>query len=73
MDDELQGKSAQSRTLDSVTDTHESRQLAENAHVLHNLLQSLEASAGTPGPVSTMLPDFQSTLSSDQVLSDEST
>jgi hypothetical protein len=62
MDAELEGKS-DSRNLDMVDGStfggdYENRNVAENAHVLKNLLQSLEASAGTSGPVSNILKEM---------------
>ncbi len=67
MDRELQQKST-SRDFDGIGDGEEGdrrnnshalrendRDLAENAHVLSNILQSLEASAGEAGPVPNML------------------
>jgi hypothetical protein len=58
MDDELRGKAA-SRKFDTVDEQQgantENEEIAEGSHVLNNLLQSLEASAGTPGPVPNML------------------
>ena len=39
----------------SIPKSQQHRQIAENAHVLDNLLQSLEASAGDTGPVPNML------------------
>lgn len=62
MDEELRG-SAQSRRLDTVpgvpSGSHaEDGDVAEGAHVLSNLLQSLEAGSGTPGPVANMLQEM---------------
>jgi hypothetical protein len=60
MDAELKGKS-ESRTLDPIDGSDAEgageldEDLAENAHLLNNLVQSLEASEGTAGPVSNML------------------
>jgi hypothetical protein len=59
MDVELQQK-AQSRELDPVEGVQigvnsKNRQISEDVHVLSNLLQSLEASAGDAGPVPNML------------------
>jgi len=65
MDTELQQKT-QSRELDRVEDvpideTGEShRQISEDVHVLSNLLQSLEASAGEAGPVPNLLKGMDS-------------
>ena len=63
MDDELRGL-AESRRLDAVpgvpVGSHpEYDGVAEGAHVLSNLLQSLEAGSGTPGPVPNMLREMQ--------------
>jgi hypothetical protein len=60
MDAELQGKTA-SRTLDKAEgtdDDNDNEEVAEGAHVLSNLLQSLEAGAGTPGPANNMLKEM---------------
>ena len=58
MDAELKGKS-ESRKLDNIANAKtENEELAEDAHVLKNILQSLEASAGTPGPVNNMLKEM---------------
>jgi hypothetical protein len=59
MDTELKGKTS-ARTLDTGegvehNDHGGNEEVAEGAHVLTNLLESLEASAGTPGPVPNML------------------
>lgn len=59
MDTELKGKTT-ARTLDTGesiedNDLGGNEEVAEGAHVLTNLLESLEASAGTPGPVPNML------------------
>ena len=61
MDDELKGKTKERNfdTVDGVPDgTANFEEVAESAHVLNNLLQSLEASAGTSGPVPNMLKVF---------------
>ena len=63
MDNELKGKT-KTRELDSVAqdtagnEEGEDEQVAEGAHVLNNLLQSLEASAGASGPMSNMLKEM---------------
>lgn len=62
MDKELKGKT-KSRNLDRVDEDggpgmEDNEGLAENAHVLNNLLQSLEASGGTSGPVPNMLKEM---------------
>lgn len=60
MDMELEAKT-RSRDMDTMGDSDgldgsgTSGEVAENAHVLNNLLQSLEASAGEAGPVPNML------------------
>ena len=59
MDTELKGKTT-ARTLDTgegveQNDLGGNEEVAEGAHVLTNLLESLDASAGTPGPVPNML------------------
>jgi hypothetical protein len=59
MDTELKGKTT-ARRLDTDEDVEDNdlgdnKEVAEGAHVLTNLLESLEASAGTPGPVPNML------------------
>jgi hypothetical protein len=58
MDAELKLKT-QSRDLDPVEGVHSddnpNGRISEDAHVLSNLLQSLEASAGETGPVQNML------------------
>jgi hypothetical protein len=65
MDAELEQRS-KSRVLDGIqeaggtggdssTEATLHREVAEDAHVLSNLLQSLEASAGEAGPVPNML------------------
>lgn len=63
MDIELQQK-AQSRELDPVEGVqiggNSNRQISEDVHVLSNLLQSLEASAGDAGPVPNMLKGMDS-------------
>ena len=62
MDAELQEKASTSRKLDGGeaidTDNVDDGDVAEGAHVLSNLLQSLEASSGTPGPVGNMLKEM---------------
>lgn len=68
MDKELQEKCS-SRELDGIlvpgieTETSHiqgaNREVAENVHVLSNLLQSLEASAGESGPVPNMLKGME--------------
>ena len=67
---ELQEKCT-SRELDGILETGienetsqidgSSREVAENVHVLSNLLQSLEASAGEAGPVPNMLKGMEAT------------
>lgn len=63
MDAELKGKS-ESRKLDTIDGSDaqgagdHDEELAEDAHLLNNLLQSLEASDGTAGPVSNMMKDM---------------
>lgn len=75
MDMELEQKS-KSRDLSEVTKSEisgenyvpgqrQSREVAENAHVLSNLLQSLEASSGESGPVPNMLKGMGSEPSKD--------
>jgi hypothetical protein len=59
MDTELKGKTT-ARTFDTGEDVEQNdlegnEEVAEGAHVLTNLLESIEASAGTPGPVPNML------------------
>ena len=58
MDFELR-QTTQSRELDSVEgiqmDITGDRLISEDAHILSNLLQSLDASAGEAGPVPTLL------------------
>lgn len=59
---ELEAKT-RSRDMDGIGASAEgldeppsgNREVAESAHVLNNLLQSLEASAGEAGPVPNML------------------
>jgi hypothetical protein len=61
MDSELKNKT-QSRNLDTLDEEGENtgdEEIAESAHVLDNLLQSLEASAGTAGPVPNMLKEMR--------------
>lgn len=72
MDRELEEKS-KSRDLDTIEDGEEgddndnvylqgdNREVAENAHVLRNLVKSLEASAGEAGPVPNMLKGMDTT------------
>jgi hypothetical protein len=63
MDEELRG-STQSRGFDTVpgvpisSQAAEDGDVAEGAHVLSNLLESLEAGSGTPGPVPNMLQEM---------------
>ena len=59
MDAELNGKS-ESRKLDDFAKTDENAEVTENAHILNNILQSLEASEGRPGPVNNMLKEMTS-------------
>jgi hypothetical protein len=61
MDVELQ-ETTRSRDMDGIAGAEQgldgsavSSEVAESAHVLNNLLQSLEASAGEAGPVPNML------------------
>ena len=56
MDFELR-QTAQSRELDTVEGIQSigNRRISEDAHILSNLLQSLEASAGEAGPVPNLL------------------
>jgi hypothetical protein len=61
MDSELKNKT-QSRNLDTLDEEGKNtgdEEIAESAHVLDNLLQSLEASAGTAGPVPNMLNEMR--------------
>ena len=68
MDIELQAKCA-SREFDGILESGieseishipgASRNVAEDVHVLSNLLQSLEASAGEAGPVQNMLKGME--------------
>ena len=68
MDAELKEKTPTSRKLDGGEAIGGSNtggddyddDVAEGAHVLSNLLQSLEASSGTPGPVGNMLKEMSS-------------
>jgi hypothetical protein len=57
MDEELARATNASRSFDPVTGADGS-QLAEDAHVLSNLLSSVDASAGGPGPVRNMLDEM---------------
>lgn len=72
MDAELKGKS-NSRTLDRIADLDikgvrtndnidndddDDDELVEKAHVLHNLLQSMDASDGKAGPVHNMIQEM---------------
>jgi hypothetical protein len=63
MDAELKDKS-ESRKLDPIDGSdaqgvgEHDEDLAENAHLLNNMLQSLEASEGTAGPASNMLNEM---------------
>jgi hypothetical protein len=61
MDDELKGKT-KSRNFDTMDEQegndNNNEEMAENVHVLNNLLQSLEASGGTSGPVPNMLKEM---------------
>jgi hypothetical protein len=61
MDDELKGKT-KSRNLDTLDEQegndNDNEEIAENVHVLNNLLQSLEAGEGTSGPVANMLKEM---------------
>ena len=63
MDNELKGKT-KTREFDSVAndvaenENSEDEEVTEGAHVLNNLLQSLEASAGASGPMSNMLKEM---------------
>lgn len=68
MDRELEGKS-KSREWDTILgdgdvlgQSGENKEVAENAHILGNLLKSLEASAGEAGPVPNMLKEMGSSL-----------
>ena len=58
MDFELR-QTTQSREFDTVEgiqmDSTGDRRISEDAHVLSNLLQSLDASAGEAGPVPNLL------------------
>ena len=56
MDFELR-QTTQSRELDTVEGIQSigNRRISEDAHILSNLLQSLEASAGETGPVPNLL------------------
>ena len=56
MDFELR-QTTQSRELDTVEGIQSigNRRISEDAHILSNLLQSLEASAGEAGPVPNLL------------------
>ena len=62
MDAELKEKASTSRKLDGTEATgstgNDDDDVAEGAHVRSNLLQSLEASSGTPGPVGNMLKEM---------------
>lgn len=65
MDAELKGKS-NSRSLDPISGLNiegiqdeDEDELAEKAHVLNNLLESLDASDGKAGPVSNMLSEMR--------------
>ena len=64
MDLELEAKT-KSREFDSIRGddnveigSKESKEVAENAHVLNNLLKSLDASAGDAGPVRNILKEM---------------
>lgn len=65
MDAELKGK-LESRAPDDSNfgDIGDNEEVAENAHVLDNLLQSLEASEGKSGPVSNMLKEMNKSVAS---------
>lgn len=62
MDSELR-QNGHSRDLDQVDGVDNGdmadQKVAEDAHVLSNLLQSLEASAGEGGPVPNMLKGME--------------
>lgn len=64
MDLELEAKT-KSREFDSIRGddsmeigSKESKEVAENSHVLNNLLKSLDASAGDAGPVRNILKEM---------------
>jgi hypothetical protein len=57
MDEELANATNASRSLDRVAGAEDSH-LAEDAHVISNLLSSVDASAGGPGPVRNMLDEM---------------
>ena len=67
MDEELKG-TTKSRRLDTLDDMPEGvenendlnaeDEVTEDVHVLNNLLQSLEASAGKAGPVPNMMKEM---------------
>ena len=60
MDEELKhAASGASRTVDSVDgEAFEDEELAEDAHLLSNLVESVSASAGGPGPVRNILQEM---------------
>lgn len=58
MDTELEEKT-KSRSLDAPDGVGQiTKEVSEDAHVLNNLLQSLDASAGEAGPVTNMLKEM---------------
>ena len=64
MDEELKTAANTSRQLDGTDDDDygigigDDSKVAEDAHVLTNLLQSLDASGGGPGPVQNILKEM---------------
>jgi len=59
MDEELKGAPSVSRNLDGNDGRPSATEdVEESTHVLSNLLQSLDAGAGTPGPVDVLLKEM---------------
>jgi hypothetical protein len=61
MDAELQEGLSTSRAWDNVTGNNCDDDIARNAHVLSNLLKSIDASGGGPGPTQNILQELDGT------------
>jgi len=57
MDQELKVTATQSRNVD-VDNLDDAEDVAQDAHMLSNLLKSLDAGGGAPGPVKNILKEM---------------
>jgi SGT1 protein len=61
MDAELRESTSTSRAWDTVTSSNLDDDIAQNAHILSNLLKSIDASGGGPGPMRNILKEMDDT------------